>query len=288
MIPCVAVDDRWDAASSRIVLVGCGKMGGALLQGWLKAEAAGRIDVVEPAPLPESIGADVARAADTVKFGWVAGPEALPPGPPPDAVVLAVKPQAMATVAPAYRSLLGPDTVVLSVAAGRTLAALGRLLGPAAIVRAMPNTPAAIGRGVSVLVAGAGVTPAQRELCDRLMRAAGTVEWVAEEALIDAVTALSGSGPAYVFLLIEALAEAGAATGLPPDLAARLARATVTGAGALAEASAEDAATLRRNVTSPGGTTEAALRVLMAPDGIRPLFERALAAAAQRSRELAG
>lgn len=264
----------------RLLLVGCGKMGGALLAGWLRAGLAGRVVAVEPNPdaVPEHPA--VLRAADAA---------AVPAGFTPEAVVLAVKPQVMDAVAPAYRRFAGPGTVFLSIAAGRTIGGFAALLGPgAAIVRTMPNTPAAIGRGISVLVANAAASPEQRVLCDRLMRAAGAVEWVGEEALLDPVTALSGGGPAYVFLLIEVLAAAGAAAGLAPDLALRLARETVIGAGALAAASGEEAAVLRRNVTSPGGTTEAALRVLMAPDGLQPLFDRAIAAATARARELAG
>ncbi len=207
----------------------------------------------------------------------------------PDAVVLAVKPQVMDAVVPAYRRFAESGTVILSIAAGRTIRSFERLLGPqAAIVRAMPNTPVAIGRGMSVLVAGPRATAPQHALCDRLMRAVGAVEWLAKEALIDAATAVSGSGPAYVFLMIETLARAGTAAGLPADLALRLARETVVGAGLLAADSAEDPANLRRNVTSPGGTTQAALAELMADDGIQPLFDRAIAAAVRRSRELAG
>jgi pyrroline-5-carboxylate reductase len=172
--------------------------------------------------------------------------------------------------------------------AGRTLAFLADALPGAALVRAMPNTPAAIGRGITVAVANAGVSDAQRALVDALLSAVGAVEWVADEALMDAVTALSGSGPAYVFLLAETMAQAGVAAGLPPALAATLARATVAGAGELLHRSPLDAATLRQNVTSPGGTTAAALDVLMAKDGLAPLMRRAIAAATARSRELAG
>jgi pyrroline-5-carboxylate reductase len=186
-------------------------------------------------------------------------------------------------------ALIGPTSVVVSIMAGRTLAFLGRALPrEAAIVRAMPNTPAAIGRGITVAVPNAGVTPAQRQLAHSLLAATGAVEWIADEGLMDAVTAVSGSGPAYVFLLAESLARAGEAAGLPADLAARLARATVAGAGELLHRSPLDASRLRQNVTSPGGTTAAALDVLMASDGIDELMERAVAAAARRSRELAG
>jgi pyrroline-5-carboxylate reductase len=172
--------------------------------------------------------------------------------------------------------------------AGRPLAFLSAALPRAALVRAMPNTPAAIGRGITVAVANAAITQPQRGLVDALLSAVGAVEWVADETLMDAVTALSGSGPAYVFLLAECMAQAGVAAGLPGALAATLARATVAGAGELLRRSPLDAATLRQNVTSPGGTTAAALEVLMAADGLAPLMTRAIAAATRRSRELAG
>lgn len=269
---------------AHLILVGCGKMGGALLAGWLAGGAADRVDVVEPgdAPLPDD--ARVHRHADADSLA-----AALPPGAAPDAVVLAVKPQMMDAVAPAYAAAVAAGACVLSIAAGKTLGYFEGLYGrTAAVVRAMPNTPAAIGKGASVLVANAAASDAQVALAMRLMEAAGTVDRVEDEALIDVVTALSGGGPAYAFLLIEAMAAAGEKAGLPADMAMRLARRTVIGAGALAEASAEDAATLRRNVTSPGGTTQAALEVLMAEDGIQPLFDRAIAAATARSRELAG
>jgi pyrroline-5-carboxylate reductase len=179
--------------------------------------------------------------------------------------------------------------VVISIMAGRTLGFHEKALpAQAAVVRAMPNTPASIGRGITVAVPNARVSGTQRALADQLLRATGAVEWVADETLMDAVTAVSGSGPAYVFLLAESLARAGAAAGLPADLAARLARATVAGAGELLHRSALDAATLRQNVTSPGGTTAAALDVLMSPDGLDPVMERAVAAATRRGRELAG
>ncbi|HEX4553194.1 MAG TPA: pyrroline-5-carboxylate reductase, partial [Xanthobacteraceae bacterium] len=180
-------------------------------------------------------------------------------------------------------------TVVISIMAGRTLAFLEKTL-PAgtALVRAMPNMPAAIGRGITVAVPNARVSAAQRDLADKLLAATGATEWVDDEALMDAVTAVSGSGPAYVFLLAESLARAGVAAGLPPDLAARLARATVAGAGELMHRSPLDPATLRQNVTSPGGTTAAALDVLTAKDGLDPVMDKAIAAATRRSRELAG
>ena len=190
---------------------------------------------------------------------------------------------------PAYAGLAGAQTVVVSIMAGQTLATLARLLSPGtAIVRAMPNTPAAIGRGITVAVANAQVDAARRDLAHGLLAAIGAVEWVTDEALMDAVTAVSGSGPAYVFLLAEAMAQAGVAAGLPPALAARLARETVAGSGELMHRAGLDPAVLRQNVTSPGGTTAAALDVLMSSQGLTPLMERAIAAATRRSRELAG
>jgi pyrroline-5-carboxylate reductase len=218
---------------------------------------------------------------------WYPAVEGLPTEPAPDAVVFAVKPQVIDAVLPNYRRWSRPGTLFLSIVAGKTLGGLSRHLGPAAIVRTMPNTPAAIGRGITVACANPVVTFEQRQLCDRLLAAIGESAWVEDEALIDAVTAVSGSGPAYVFLLIEALARAGEAEGLPADLALQLARSTVAGSGELARISKESPARLRESVTSPGGTTRAALDVLMAPAGLEPLIGRAVAAAAARSRELA-
>lgn len=264
-----------------LVLVGAGKMGGAMLEGWL---ALGldprRAVIVEPRPSPE-IAALEARGVRL--------------NPPLESVVdaavviIAVKPQVAADAVPPLKSVIRPATVAVSVMAGKTMGFLETALSSqAAIIRAMPNTPAAIGRGITVAVPNRNVTEAQRALTNTLLRATGKVEWADDEALIDAVTAVSGSGPAYVFLLAEALARAGAAAGLPPDLAERLARETVAGAGELLHRSPLPASTLRENVTSPNGTTAAALGVLMAPDGMDPLLEKAVAAAANRSRELAG
>jgi pyrroline-5-carboxylate reductase len=262
-------------------------MGGALLKGWLgQGIAPERIFVQEPSPPP-----DVAEviAASAITTG---APPSLPA--PPAVIVLAVKPHTMDEVLPGVAPLAGPDTVTLSVAAGRTVASLARHLGAgAAIVRAMPNTPAAIGRGITALYASLAVRPEQAALCEELMRAGGETVRVDDEALMDAVTAVSGSGPAYVFLLAEYLAEAGRAAGLPAGLADRLARATVSGAGELLHRSGLDPAELRRNVTSPGGTTAAALGVLMGDGGpagaapMRDLLRQAVEAAAKRSRELA-
>jgi pyrroline-5-carboxylate reductase len=272
-----------DLAPTRLLLVGCGKMGGAMLRGWLgRGLVPGRSLVIEPNPAEIE---DLTRQGVRVE----PGAEAIPPDFLPDVVVLAVKPQMMEGAIGAYARFARPETLFLSIAAGKTIAYFRRYLGEgAAIVRAMPNTPAAIGRGISVAVASSPVTAAQRSLADTLLAACGEVAWVEEEGLIDPVTALSGGGPAYVFLLIETLAEAGRKAGLPADLALRLARVTVSGAGELARLSPEPAEQLRRNVTSPKGTTLEALNILMAEDGIQPLFDRAIAAATRRSRELAG
>lgn len=267
-----------------ILLVGCGKMGGAMLGGWLAAGVkTDHIKAVEP-------GSEIA-AAIRAEHGIevVADLAGLDPTFTPRVVVFAVKPQVMDQVIPPYGRFTAPDTVFLSIAAGRSIAYLtGRLGEQAAIVRAMPNTPAAIGRGISVMCPNDAVKADQRHTCRALLRAVGEVEVIEDEALLDAVTAVSGSGPAYVFLLIECLAAAAVDAGLPADLADRLALATVSGAGALAAQSSEPAETLRRNVTSPHGTTQAALDVLIADDGLKPLLVRAVAAAARRSRELAG
>lgn len=264
------------ARMGMILLVGCGKMGGAMAAGWL---AAGRqVAVVEPQGTPPTGVALAVRDAT-----------ALPADLAPDAVVLAVKPQEAAKALPAYARFAG-GAVFVSIMAGTSVAAMRGLLGDAAVVvRAMPNTPAAIGRGITVCCAGPGVSAAQRDLADALLKAVGQVAWVEDESLIDPVTAVSGGGPAYVFLLVEVLAQAAIDQGIPEELAMRLARATVAGSGALLDASAEvPAATLRRNVTSPGGTTAEALAVLMAEDAWPALAKRAIAAATARSRALSG
>ncbi len=263
-------------APSGILLVGCGKMGGALLAGWKKRPNAEIIAVIEPMA--------VATPKGVKRYGAIT---ALPKNFSPAVVVFAVKPQSLADALPAYLRY-ADKAVFLSIAAGKTLRFFARHLGAsAAVVRTMPNTPAAIGRGITVACANSGVTAGQKKLCGRLLKAAGEVAWIDDEALLDPVTAVSGSGPAYVFLLIEALAEAGIAAGLPRDLALRLARATVAGSGELARQSSDEASQLRKNVTSPGGTTEAALKVLMADNGLEALMRRAIAAATARSRELA-
>ena len=259
-----------------IALAGAGKMGGAMLTGWL----AGGLDpkqvvVIEPMPSAE-ITALVARG---IRLN------------PKDAatvetLVVAVKPQSFREAGALLRPLVSPTTLVVSIMAGTTIASLSEVCG-GAIVRAMPNTPAAIGRGITVAVPAKNVSAAQRATADALLRATGLVEWVEDESLMDAVTAVSGSGPAYIFLLAEELARAGVAAGLPEELATKLARETVAGSGELLHRSDLSSATLRQNVTSPGGTTAAALSVLMADDGLQQLMIRAIAAATARSKELA-
>jgi pyrroline-5-carboxylate reductase len=259
-----------------IALAGAGKMGGAMLTGWL----AGGLDpkqvvVIEPMPSAE-ITALVARG---IRLN------------PKDAatvetLVVAVKPQSFREAGALLRPLVSPTTLVVSIMAGTTIASLSEVCG-GAIVRAMPNTPAAIGRGITVAVPAKNVSAAQRATADALLRATGLVEWVEDESLMDAVTAVSGSGPAYIFLLAEELARAGVAAGLPEELATKLARETVAGSGELLHHSDLSSATLRQNVTSPGGTTAAALSVLMADDGLQQLMIRAIAAATARSKELA-
>jgi pyrroline-5-carboxylate reductase len=266
--------------SGHLVLVGAGKMGSALLEGWLRFGLdPKRIAVLEPQPSPQ--------ISTLTSQGLRLNPE-LRALADVAAAVIAVKPQTAAEAIPPLKPMIGASTVVVSIMAGRTLQFIaGALKAPCALVRAMPNTPAAIGRGITVAVPR-DVSPAQRELAHRLLCAAGAVEWIDDETLMDAVTAVSGSGPAYVFLLAEALAEAGIAAGLPPSLAAKLARETVAGSGELLHRSDLDAAVLRQNVTSPGGTTAAALEVLMGEDGLAQLMREAVATATKRSRELAG
>jgi pyrroline-5-carboxylate reductase len=264
----------------RLVLAGAGKMGGAMLDGWLaRGLKPKQITVIEPQP-GKTIKARARRGLKLNPKGKAAAVSA---------IVIAVKPQTAPEALPPLAAYVDKSTLVLSIMAGRTVTFLERSL-PAgtAIVRAMPNTPAAVGRGISVAFANARISPSQRKLASDLLAAIGKVEWVTEEARMDAVTALSGSGPAYVFLLAEAMANAGIAAGLPPALATRLARETVTGSAELMHRSDLDAATLRQNVTSPGGTTAAALDVLMGPGGFDHLLTQAIIAATRRSRELAG
>jgi pyrroline-5-carboxylate reductase len=253
------------------------------LHGWLARGLAARdAFVVEP---DAGIRARTRAQHDVMA---VAEAKALPADLAPRALVFAVKPQAMASVLPAYRSLVERGAVVLSIAAGTAIARFEAAFGERTpIVRAMPNTPAAIGQGVTALFANVHVSPSQKQLCSALMAAVGAVHWIDDEEQMHAITAMSGGGPAYVFLLIETLAKAGVAAGLPEHLAWPLARATVAGSGALAARSEEPVEVLRQNVTSPGGTTQAALAVLMAADGIQQLFDRAIAAGTRRSHELA-
>jgi len=263
-----------------LVLLGAGKMGGAMLDGWLaRGLSPKKLVVIDPQP-GKSVKALTRHGLKLNPKGKAAAAAA---------IVIAVKPQTAPAAVPPLAAYVGKSTLVLSIMAGRTISFLEKSLPPGtAIVRAMPNMPAAIGRGISVAVANARVSARQRKQASNLLAAIGKVEWVGDEKLIDAVTALSGSGPAYVFLLAEAMTKAGIAAGLPPALAARLARETVAGSGELLHRSAVDAATLRQNVTSPGGTTAAALEVLIGPGGFDALLTMAVAAATRRSRELAG
>jgi pyrroline-5-carboxylate reductase len=267
---------------SSLVLVGAGKMGGAMLEGWLSVGLAPEaVTVVEPQP-SETIAA--LCSARGVTLNPQGANQAVPA-----VAVLAIKPQMLEAESPHIADLVGPDTLVVSILAGKTIADLqARLPRARAIVRAMPNLPASIGRGATGAFANAATSAGQRATAQALLESVGTVEWVEDEGLIDAVTALSGSGPAYVFHMVECLARAGAAAGLPGDLAERLARATVAGSGALLAESPLSASTLRENVTSPGGTTAAALEVLMAADGLDALLRKAVAAAKRRAQELAG
>ncbi len=263
-----------------ILLLGCGKMGSAMLSGWVsRGVAADSILVIEPDP--EAAGHAHLRHGVEVA-------ERVPPGLGPAVIVFAVKPQVMEGVAGCLEDSLDCRPLVVSIAAGKTLAWFEQHLGPdIPVVRTMPNTPAAIGRGITAMVANSHATPASRTTAELLLASVGETIWLDDEALMDAVTALSGGGPAYVFLLVETLTRAGVAHGLPEAVASRLALHTVAGAGELALKADETPAELRRNVSSPGGTTLEALSVLMADDGLQPLLDRAVGAATRRSRELA-
>ena len=263
-----------------LLLVGCGNMGSALLRGWIAGGIAPEaIRVLEPA--------GAARAVEAGAKAELVFTDVPADGVKPRAMVVAVKPQMMAKVLPTLLPLIAEDTFVISIAAGTTFRRLGELTcGHKRLIRAMPNTPAAIGRGATVAVATPEVSADERALTLTLLSAVGNAYAVEDEALIDLVTALSGSGPAYVFYLIECMAAAGAKLGLPPALALDLARDTVAGAGELAKRSQEDPSTLRAQVTSPNGTTAAGLSVLMSEHGLAPLIEATLTAAANRSREL--
>ena len=265
-----------DVAARGLVLLGCGKMGSAMLEGWLaQGLPAGSVWVIDPQP-----------------SDWVRGIAGLHlnadlPATPAIALI-AVKPQMMGAALPRLAAMGGGGTLFVSVAAGTPIRAYEAVLGPGTpVIRAMPNTPAAIGRGITALIGNAVATEGQMALAETLLSAVGQTVRLDDEAQMDAVTGVSGSGPAYVFHLIETLAAAGAAEGLAPELAMKLAVATVAGAGALAEASSETPAQLRRNVTSPNGTTQAGLEVLMHPnEGLPELMRRTVAAATARSREL--
>lgn len=272
-----------------LVLVGAGKMGGALLSGWLgpKGDAGEGLapenvflrdpkPSVEIADLVATRGCSLNRSVEEIA---AVGPRI---------VILAVKPQMMDVVLPDLRPLVQPGTLFVSIAAGVSLQKLSDLLGDGAmIVRAMPNTPASVGLGITAAIGNTLVNADDRAVCDALLGAVGDVVWLSQEAQMDAVTALSGSGPAYVFALAECMAAAGEALGLEPELAAQLARTTVAGSGAMLGQLPEDAATLRKNVTSPGGTTAAALDVLIGDQGLSQLMRKAMSAAHARSRELA-
>lgn len=266
--------------TGNLVLVGAGKMGAAMLDGWAaRSLDVANVVVLEPQPslqvsryLPHGLQLNPDRSAVRAT-----------------AIIVAVKPQVAGDVLPTLAPMIESETVVISIMAGRTLKTIENALPPrTAVVRTMPNTPASVGRGITVAIPNNCVTPRQKELAERLIAATGAVEWINDESLMDAVTAVSGSGPAYVFLLAECLARAGAAAGLPSELSEKLARVTVAGSGELLHLSAEDAATLRKNVTSPGGTTAAALDVLMGQNGLESLMKAAVAAATRRSRELGG
>ena len=262
-------------AEKGLVLLGCGKMGSAMLQGWLAdGLPPASVRVIDPNPSEWLRGTGVQINAD------------LPPAPA--IVLVAVKPQMMGEALPVLADMGNGATLFVSVAAGTPISAFEVALGGTTpIVRAMPNTPAAIGRGITAIIGNAHATPAQLDLAEMLLQAVGQVVRLEDEGQMDAVTGLSGSGPAYVFHMIECMAKAGEAQGLSPALAMQLAQATVAGAGALAEAADETPAQLRQNVTSPNGTTQAGLAVLMdEATGLPPLMARTVAAAADRSREL--
>ena len=264
-----------------LVLAGAGKMGGAMLEGWLaRGLSPGDVVVQDPAPSPE-IAALLAKRGVVVDAALTSLPQ------PPSVIVIAVKPQILESVLPQLATIAAPSTLIVSIAAGKTIESFEKQLADGtAVVRAMPNTPASIGQGITACVANRQTSVEQRGLADALLSAIGEVVWLDTEAQMDAVTAVSGSGPAYVFLLAECLAEAGRAEGLDAAMAERLARATISGAGALLAQSELTATALRENVTSPGGTTAAALDVLMDEPGLKALLKTAVAMAAARSRDL--
>lgn len=261
-----------------VLLVGAGKMGMAMASGWIKAGLPGAsLTLVDPAP-HDSVTEFAATTGASLRRDL--------PSEPPRVIILAVKPQVMDAVLAATRHVIGPDTLVLSIAAGISIERFQKGLGTGRIVRTMPNTPAQLGKGMTGAVAAPGVTTEDRDLAQGLLAASGDFIWLEGESQIDALTAVSGSGPAYVFHLVEALAAAGEKQGLDAEQSMRLARQTIIGAAALLEADPSPAAQLRQNVTSPGGTTQAALEILMGEDGMGPLLDRAVDAARRRSEEL--
>jgi pyrroline-5-carboxylate reductase len=262
-----------------ILLIGAGRMGSALLKGWLN-RGVKAIAVVEPKPSP-----DLRKLARAGKITLFAAPSQVPRKP--SVCVVAIKPQVLKGEAATLARFAQAGALMISIAAGTSVAAMAQAWGKKSrIIRAMPNTPGAIGAGITGLFAAKGVSPADKKRAVALLSALGETVWVAKEGLIDSVTAVSGSGPAYLFLMAEALTEAGIAEGLPREQAEKFARATVAGAGALLAADKSPASALREAVTSPGGTTAAALYVLMAEDGLAPLMKRAVAAARKRAEEL--
>jgi pyrroline-5-carboxylate reductase len=265
--------------AGKLVLLGAGNMGGAMLAGWIaRGLSPKKIVVLEPKPAP-SVKA-------LTRKGLILNPAKLPKDIA--AIVVAIKPQAAPDILPQIAPAAG-KAMIVSIMAGRTIGFLESMVSRSSpVVRAMPNLPASVGRGITVAAPNDNVSRAQRAFATGLLAAVGAVEWVEDEKLMDAVTATSGSGPAYVFLLAETMTRAAVAAGLPANLAARLVRETIAGAGELLRQSPLDAATLRKNVTSPGGTTAAALAVLMGPGDLEAVMERAVAAATRRSRELAG
>jgi pyrroline-5-carboxylate reductase len=265
--------------AGKLVLLGAGNMGGAMLAGWIaRGLSPKKIVVLEPKPAP-SVKA-------LTRKGLILNPAKLPKDIA--AIVVAIKPQAAPDILPQIAPAAG-KAMIVSIMAGRTIGFLESMVSRSSpVVRAMPNLPASVGRGITVAAPNDNVSRAQRAFATGLLAAVGAVEWVEDEKLMDAVTATSGSGPAYVFLLAETMTRAAIAAGLSAELAARLVRETIAGAGELLRQSPLDAATLRKNVTSPGGTTAAALAVLMGPGDLEAVMERAIAAATRRSRELAG
>jgi pyrroline-5-carboxylate reductase len=269
-------------SSPAILLIGAGKMGGAMLEGWLKqGTRPDQLTVLDPYPSD--------RMKELARAGLRLSPAIQEIGIA-EVIILAIKPQMLDAAAENLKAVVGPKTLVISILAGKNIADIqARVPHLKAIVRAMPNTPAAVGRGITGCAASNGVSAEQKALTSQLLSAIGRVEWVPDESLIDAVTAVSGSGPAYVFHLVECMAAAGVKQGLSAELAMSLARATIEGAGELLFREAETpAAVLRQNVTSPGGTTAAALEVLMAGDGLAPLMDKAIDAARKRAVALSG